>query len=59
MTPSNFLLNFAVVFQVGSNGGLGDYGVDYTFGIRPVINLKADTSFTGSGTQTDPYVITE
>lgn len=31
--------------------------LDYGSGIRPVINLKADITLTGSGTATDPYVV--
>jgi len=27
-------------------------------GIRPVINLRADTPLTGTGTSSDPYVAT-
>ncbi len=26
-------------------------------GVRPVINLRADTQFTGSGTSSDPFVV--
>ena len=33
------------------------YAGSSTLGIRPVINLKANTQFTGSGTSTDPYVV--
>ena len=28
------------------------------YGVRPVINLKADVAFTGDGSYTKPYVIT-
>jgi len=33
--------------------------VDYTRGLRPVINLKSDTTFAtgGNGTQSNPYVV--
>lgn len=31
--------------------------VNESSNVRPVINLKADVEFTGSGTMTDPYVI--
>jgi len=45
------------VFGVNSNGSISNAYVSGTFGLRPVINLKADTIFTGSGTMTDPYVV--
>ena len=31
--------------------------VYYRYGVRPVINLKADVTITGSGTTNDPYVV--
>ena len=37
--------------------GLDIATVDESSYVRPVINLKADVKFTGSGTVTDPYVI--
>ena len=58
MSPSDFAsTGYAVVFYVGSRGSLGNLNVDSTFGVRPVINLKADTLFSGSGTISDPYVV--
>ena len=50
----------AVVFRVDSNGNLYYYYVSSTGpGLRPVINLKADTEFQagGNGTQSNPYVV--
>ena len=32
-------------------------GISAKYGVRPVINLKADTRFTGSGTTKDPYTV--
>ncbi len=55
LSPSNALN--ARVFVVNSTGYLGWDRVDYTNGVRPVINLKADTIFTGTGTMSDPYVV--
>ena len=43
----------AWVFYVSSSGILN--GVDNADGVRPVINLKADVSLTGTGTASDPY----
>ena len=47
----------ASVFYVLSSGYLTATSANLANGIRPVINLKADTIFTGSGTMTDPYVV--
>ena len=34
------------------------WGVDGMLGVRPVINLKADTQFSGgNGTASNPYVV--
>jgi len=35
----------------------GNQSVNELLGVRPVINLKADVAFTGTGTIDDPYVI--
>ncbi len=71
MTPSHWSKpsgDNAFVFYVGgvssyieNRGGYLSYGrVAYTApGVRPVINLKADTQFQsgGTGTQSNPYVV--
>ena len=47
----------AGVFLVNDGGGLGgdvDW-VTYTYGVRPVINLKSAIAITGSGTTSDPF----
>ncbi len=52
--------SYAHVFYVNSSGNLGNGYVNYTTrGVRPVINLKADTLFAsgGTGTQSNPYVV--
>ena len=51
--------SIAYVFVVDSYGFLdGAARVDYAWGVRPVINLKADVQITGgSGTADDPYVV--
>ena len=46
---------WAGMFLVGSNGYLDRGWVNDPYGVRPVINLKADVKLTGSGTSTDPY----
>ncbi len=47
------------VFYVYSNGGLLSDYVNIAYGVRPVINLKADTLFKegGAGTSTNPYEV--
>ena len=49
----------AYVFVVDSYGSFGSNWVDYTYGVRPVINLKADTQFTGSGTVESPFEVVD
>ena len=49
----------AYVFRVHSDGSLGHALVDWASGgVRPVINLSADVKVTGSGTSSDPFVVT-
>ena len=49
--------SYAYVFAVNSGGAL-DWGrVNNTIGVRPVINLSADVKVTGSGTSSDPFVV--
>ena len=48
----------AGVFNVvGSSGTIDDTYVHDTNGLRPVINIRSDVTITGSGTMTDPYVV--
>ena len=56
MSPSHTM--DAHVFVMNSNGGLDNYWLVHNgFGLRPVINLKADTKFSGSGSESDPYIV--
>ena len=60
MTPFYFdssLVYPARTFFVDSNGSLGDGWVAFSFGVRPVINLRADINLTGDGTAISPYEI--
>ena len=58
MSPYWYYRGYAWVFNVNSDGTLiGISNVTNEYGVRPVINLKADTLFTGTGTSTDPYVV--
>ena len=48
----------ASIFRVGTNGELYGSSANWSaVGVRPVINIKADTQITGSGTSTDPYTV--
>ncbi len=52
--------NSASIFCLHSNGYFdGTYVSNTSPGVRPVINLKADTQFQsgGNGTQNNPYVV--
>ena len=58
LSPFSFDIGSASVFYVSSSGGLGNGSVAWVVpGVRPVINLKADVTITGSGTTTDPYQV--
>ena len=49
--------NAGVWFVRGSDGFFDNYGVNYTFGVRPSISLKPSTKVTGNGTSEDPYIV--
>ena len=55
MSPYWCFYGDANVYYVWSDGDIGNYGVAYTNGVRPVINIKTDVPITGSGTTTDPF----
>jgi len=57
MTPSHYSDNRIAVFYVGDSGTVFQYAVYESYGLRPVINLKSSTKFTGSGSESDPYVV--
>ena len=58
MSPFIYFDGSAYVFYAGSNGNLFHNGVGWTVpGARPVINLKPDTVFVGSGFSSDPYIV--
>ena len=58
MSPAGFYTynDYARAWGVVSAGRIGDFHVASNYGVRPVINLSADTLVTGSGTSSDPYV---
>ena len=59
MSPSYFesSVDDAYVFRVSSVGDLNGEWVNKAYGVRPVINLRADVQLTGSGTTSDPYEV--
>ncbi len=59
LSPGSFSSSRAGEFTVGSGGGLTDYYVYNTVGLRPVVSLKLGTEFEdgGEGTGTNPYVV--
>ena len=57
-SPYNFSGDYAYVRSVSSNGLANhNLNVDYSRGVRPVFNLKAEVLLQGSGTAEDPYRI--
>ena len=56
MSPRYFIGSNASVFIV-YDGDLNDGYVNVAFGVRPVVNLKADVTITGEGTSSNPYTI--
>ena len=48
---------YPVMFRMYSDGDFSAHRAAYMSSVRPVINLKADTKFEGSGTSSDPYTV--
>ncbi len=64
ITPTRKSTSDADVFVIVEDGSIGSYRVNNTnLGVRPVINLKADTKFKAStdngewGTKENPYIV--
>lgn len=59
MSPSHFhYWAYAGELSVLSTGELSNGSVSGGYGVRPVVNLNSSNlSFTGTGTKTDPYVV--
>ena len=58
MSPCWYSVPNARVFAVDSNGTLNVSYVNDAYGVRPVINLKANATISGgNGTSGSPYVI--
>ena len=57
MSPCYFY-GFASIFYINSAGWLaGDSYVSDSYGVRPVINLDANVTLSGTGTISDPYIV--
>ena len=50
-------MGFWVAGQPGSNGGLAAFNVSSYHSFRPVINLDANVTVTGTGSSSSPYVV--
>ncbi len=58
MSPRRFLGSFAYEWRVSSGGSLAGVNVNYSYGSRPVINLKSGIEITsGDGTIGNEYII--
>lgn len=58
MAPYSYASGNANVDDVYSNGGLGNYVVNYAIGaVRPVVSLKSDAISGGSGTAASPFLV--
>ena len=56
MSPAG-VINYADAWYVYSTGIVYFNSVSNTCRLRAVLNLKADTAVTGSGTSTDPWIV--
>ena len=59
LTPSYFSGLSARMLVVLPTGNVLAYLINNPLGLRPVINLKDDTKFTGTGTLSDPYTVVD
>ncbi len=58
ISPGLFYNGNVYMFNVYSDGTLNGYYTNNFYGVRPVINLKADVNFSsGNGTNSDPFLI--
>ena len=57
MSPAGISDNGASAWFISSSGYVLPNFVNFTYRLRPVLILKADTDVTGSGTSSDPFVI--
>lgn len=53
----NIDINYLRICRITSYGRFGSNDVTNSYGVRPVINLKANVTINGTGTATNPYTI--
>ncbi len=56
-SPADYSPNYARLFRLRPDGATGVSYASTPYGIRPVINLRADVTFTGDGTITNPFKV--
>ena len=58
ISPSSYRNDSAYAFSVNSTGYFIGISTSASYGVRPVINLRADTTFSsGNGTSSNPYIV--
>jgi len=58
LSPSNFNNNNANGLNVNSSGDLGNYYVNYSYGVRPAVSLAPGTIVGGGdGSADDPFTV--
>ncbi len=57
LTPTSFFAGCTRVSYISSEGYFSSQCVSNYFGLRPVISLKPDISFSGNGTMSSPFEI--
>ena len=58
ITPAAYYNSKSLVMYVSGNGYIAADVATKKYGVRPVVNLRADTIIvTGNGTQSDPYIL--
>ena len=57
ISPCLYTAYGAYLCIVNASGSITNDYVNDTLGVRPVINLSADVTLTGTGTMSDPYVV--
>ena len=62
MSPAGVIVDLnntaaACAWIVYSTGNTYSLYAQFTYGVRPVINLNINTSVTGTGTESDPYIV--
>ena len=57
MSPYYYSGLHAYLFYVSSSGTFSPDGVNYARGVRPVINLSPDVTLSGTGTTSNPYLV--